>query len=107
MKKLNNDDRFALAAKLESILGASDLDADEQYAIEQAIEIVSPEYFAACNRQMKKSQEWYEKQTPESLAAFVKEQEKEYGLSPDWSGTPAVPGKVNGKILRFGEGKKK
>ena len=102
-KELTDADRHALAAKLDGILGA-DLMPDEEEAIEQAIEIICPEYARAVEDDLEEAADWFESTTPDERKKFVEEMEKQYPApSPDSSGTPVF----NGKILRFGEEKKK
>ena len=107
MKNEHTPDRWALAMKLDAIRGA-DLYMDEIDAIEQAIQIVCPEYAQARDDAEQETADWYDSTTPEERAKFVEEQMKKYPPpSPDRSGTPAVPPVFDGKILRFGEEKKK
>lgn len=98
MKKDNTPDRWALAMKLDAIRGA-DLDMDEIEAIEQAIQIVCPEYAQARDDAEQESADWFDNTTPEDRAAFVREMERQY---------PSADGKeISGKTLRFGEEQKK
>lgn len=107
MKELNDQDRYALASKLEHILGA-DLDPDEEDAIEQAIRLISPEYAAMRDAEEQEAADWFDSTTPEQRREFVDGMEKQYPApSPDRSGTPAVPPVFNGKVLRFGNEEKK
>lgn len=106
MKNEQPIDRWALAAKLDQILGA-DLMPDEEDAIEQAIKIICPEFAKAVEDDIQEAAHWYESTTPEERAKFVEEMEKQYPPpSPDFSGTPAVPPTYDGKVLRFGQEKK-
>lgn len=103
MKNKPAPDRWALAMKLDAIRGA-DLDTDEIDAIEQAIQIVCPEYAQALDDAEQESAAWFDSTTPEERAKFVEEMEKQYPPpSPDFSGTPSAPPVFDGKVLRFGE----
>ena len=102
-EELTDKERWELAAKLDRILGA-DLMPDEEGAIEQAISVICPEYAQAVDDDLQEAADWFDGTTPDERMKFVEEMEKQYPApSPDASGTPAF----NGKILRFGEEKKK
>ena len=102
-KELTDKDRWDLAVKLDQILGA-DLMPDEESAIEQAIEIICPEFTQAVEDENKDVEAWFNSTTPEQRKEFVEDMAKKYqSPSPDSSGTPVF----NGKVLRFGEEKKK
>lgn len=102
MKELNEKDRYALASRLEQILGA-DLDPDEEDAIEQAIALISPEYAAMRDADEQEAADWFDSTTPEQRKKFVEDMEKQYPApSHDRSGTPAVPPVFGGKVLHFG-----
>jgi hypothetical protein len=103
-KELTDKERWALAAKLDGIIGA-DLMPEEEDAIEQAIRFISPEFAQAVEDEIQEAADWFDRTTPEERKKYVEETEKKYPApSPDASGAPPVFG---GKILRFGEEKKK
>ena len=106
MKKENRPDLWQLAIRLEGVLGA-DLDPDEEDAIREAIRLICPEYAAMRDRDEQDAVDWFESQTPEQIKEYAKKHGTLYPLSPDSSGTPAVPPVFNGKALRFGEEKNK
>ena len=101
-KELTQKERWDLAVKLDQILGA-DLMPDEEAAIEQAIEIICPEFTQAVEDENQDVEDWFNRTTPEQREEFVEEMKRKYPApSPDSSGTPVF----NGKVLRFGEEKK-
>ena len=91
-KELTKEERYALAAKLDGILGA-DLMPDEEAAIEQAIEIISPEFAADTEAELQDAADFFDNATEEDLK----------GLD-DWA-KEKFPPRKDGRILRFGEKK--
>ena len=96
MKEWNEKERWALAAKLDQILGA-DLMPDEEDALKDAIRLISPEFAEMMDEDIRAAAELYDKMTAEEM------QGRYPPPSPDGSGTPVF----NGKILCFGEEKEK
>ena len=93
-KELTNEERYALAAKLDQIMGA-DLMPDEEAAIEQAIAIICPEYAADTEAEIKEVADWLGNAT-----------EKDFKELDDWVNDNFPPRK-DGTIIRFGQEKKK
>ena len=83
MKELTKEQRYALAGTLRGILGA-DITPDEEDALEQAIRIVSPEFAADMDADERE---------------FAKIIERDLRENP-------IPS-PNGKVIRFGQEKKK
>lgn len=81
MKEWNEKERWALAAKLDQILGA-DLMPDEEDAIHDAIRLICPQFADAMEQDLLDAAEGYDK---------MMEEEKN------------SPPSFNGKILRFGK----
>ena len=97
MKEWNEKERWALAAKLDQILGA-DLMPDEEDAINDAIRLICPAFADAMEQDIMDAAAAYDRMTAENQYPAP---------SPDGSGTPAATPSFDGKILRFGEEKKK
>lgn len=91
------EERWALASKLEGIMGA-DLDGDEEEAIHDAIALICPEYARMRDDEEQESADWLNSTTPEEQQKFIEQQ----------TGRPFDPEAIYKKIgLRFGEEKKK
>lgn len=90
MKELTKEERYALAVKLDGILGAN-LTPDEEYAIEQAIEIISPEFAQGTADLEKEVDEFFDNATEEDLKRL-----------DDWA-KENFPPRKDGSVLRFGE----
>ena len=92
-KEYTDKERWNIAAKLEGILGA-DLDVDEEEAIENAIEIICPQYAEAMDAEIRETADWLENTPMEEQIKFIEEQ----------SGRPFDPKAEYEKYkLRFGE----
>ena len=85
MKEWNEKERWALAAKLDQILGA-DLMPDEEDALKDAIRLISPQFADMMDEDIREAAEAY--------GRMVEEEKKN-------------PPTFGGKILRFGEEQKK
>jgi hypothetical protein len=94
MKELTKEERYALAVKLDGILGA-DLMPEEEAAIEQAIEIISPEFAAGTADLEREAEEFFENATEEDLKKL-----------DDWA-KEKFPPRKDGRVLRFGQENKK
>ena len=92
MKELTKEERYALAVKLDGILGA-DLMPEEEAAIEQAIEFISPEFAAAMMAADDEAGEWFDNATEEDLKKL------------DDLAKEKFPPRKDGRVLRFGEKK--
>lgn len=77
---MSEKERWALAAKLESILGAG-LEPDEEDAIWDAINIICPGYVEELDRQAEEVADWFDSKTPEEIAQFVKDADAELAKS--------------------------
>ena len=91
-KELTKEERYALAAKLDGLLGA-DLMPDEEAAIEQAIEFISPEFAADTEAELQDAADFFDNATEEDLKKL-----------DDWA-KEKFPPRKDGRILRFGEKK--
>ncbi len=87
-KQLTKEERYTLAVKLDGILGA-DLLPDEEYALQEAIEIISPEFAAVMEEADREVAEWFEHATEEDLRELDEWARREFPPSP------------NGKIIPF------
>lgn len=94
MKELTKEERYALAVKLDGILGA-ELMPDEEAAIEQAIAIISPEFAEGTAEREREADEFFKNATAEDLKEL-----------DDWT-KKNFPPRKDGRILRFGEEAKK
>ena len=75
MKEWNDDERWALAEKLEGILGA-DLDPDEEDAIRDAIRLISPQFAELRDAAEEDVVGWFENTPYEEQQRFVAEEEE-------------------------------
>ena len=91
-KELTKEERYALAAKLDGLLGA-DLMPEEEAAIEQAIEFISPEFAADTEAELQDAADFFDNATEEDLKKL-----------DDWA-KEKFPPRKDGRTLRFGEKK--
>lgn len=75
MKEWNKDERWALAEKLEQILGAN-LDVDEEDAIHDAIRLICPEFAEMRDAAEEDVVDWFENTPFEEQRRFVAEEEE-------------------------------
>lgn len=94
MKELTKEERYALAVTLDGILGL-DLLPEQETALQRAIEFISPEFAAAMMEADDEAGEWFDSATEEDLKNL-----------DDWA-KKNFPPRKDGRILRFGEEKKK
>lgn len=80
-KEWNKEERWALAMKLDGIIGA-DIDPDEVDALLDAIRIISPEYAQMLDDMEQEAVEWYENTTDEEKDQQIKEFMREMGIEP-------------------------
>lgn len=94
MKEWTKEKRYALAVRLDRILGA-DLTADEQYDLQTAIEIISPEFAKEKEDADREAADFFENASKDDIQRMVDE---------TISGLPQHRKDV--PFLRFGEEKK-
>lgn len=92
MKELTKEERYALAVKLDGILGL-DLLPEQEDALQKAIDFISPEFSAAMMEADDEAGEWFDNATEEDLKKL-----------DDWA-KENFPPRKDGRILRFGEKK--
>ena len=89
-KELTKEERYALAGKLDAILGA-DLMPEEIETIEQAIAFISPEFAADTEAEIQEAAEWFDNATEEEIKKMADDAMK------------SLPPRKDGTIIRFGE----
>lgn len=93
MKELTKKERYDLAVTLDGILGA-DITPEEDFALRQAIAIVSPEFAAGTEEAEREADEWFANAT-----------EEDFKKLDDWT-KENFPPRKDGKVIRFGQEKK-
>ena len=93
-KEFTKEERWNIAEHLYGVLCGCDLLPEEEDAIEQAMEIVSPEWVEEFERREKEAADWFDKATPEDIAALDKEIEEKLGIKVSTVKAPEHKNKI-------------